>query len=978
MRKNGWSKIVILCFSWMCLLFSEPVRTNSGDEATPPEVRIKSWEHHVRLRNDSLFKNMMWRPAGPFFQGGRISCVVCPSGNSSTVYVGVGSGNVWKTTNNGITWKPIFENESTFAVGDIEVSKSNPDIVWVGSGEEYQARSGYAGTGVFKSTNAGESWKNMGLVDTQHIGRIVIDPKDPDIVYVAAIGHNYTFNEERGLFKTTDGGKTWEKVLYVSEKAGAIDVVIDPADRKILYAAFWERDRKAWNVVENGEGSGLYKTTDAGKTWKRLTKGFPVGEFVGRIGLDVSPSNPDVVYALLDSQAPLSEAPRRARGEQPDLTFSQLEKMTEKDFLGLETRRLGQFLNEIRVPRVYTAEIIKGWIRKGEIDIKELKGHLRGYRERRQRRRGPPVVGAEVYRSDDKGETWRKVNATDLTFFYNTYGYYFGDIRVSPDDEDEIYILGVRFLTSKDGGKTYREVNGKVVHFYHHEGTGIHLDHHDLWIDPSNTDRLLLANDGGLFFSYDRGTTWLHVNNLPICEFYDIALDLDTPYKIYGGTQDVASVYGPSDYDPQDDPDDPWKHIWLDPWTGGDGAYTLPDPKDFNKVIYYERGNIIEKNLIDGSRRIYARPQAEFGEPPLRWRMGRAPFLISRYNPDVLYYGANKLFKTSDRGRGWVCISPDLTTAPGPDRQGNHTYGTITSISESPLKAGLIYVGTDDGNIQVTRNDGEAWSLINTGPPHKIVSCVTTSRYEEGTVYASLSGYFQDDFEKYLYKSTDFGGTWTSIAGNLPSESINVIREDPENPNVLYIGTDLGVYVSIDRGESWHSLCRTLPTCVALDMDVHPREKELVVGTHGRSVFILDVSSIQAFTKDVQKKEAHLFESKPAVLPKVSGGRYSHAGKRQGPQARVTYYLKSPQQVEIRIVDESGKVVKELQGTGDRGFNTASWDLTRHREGEGAAEYAPQKNFVDPGMYRVEIRGGPIKLEGKIQVKRPRMSVLSY
>jgi hypothetical protein len=395
-------------------------------------------------------------------------------------------------------------------------------------------------------------------------------------------------------------------------------------------------------------------------------------------------------------------------------------------------------------------------------------------------------------------------------------------------------------------------------------------------------------------------------------------------------------------------------------------------------VIYYERGNLIEKDLDNGSMRVYARPQAEFGEPPLRWRMGRAPFLFSCYDSDVLYYGANKLFKTKDRGLSWDCISPDLTTDPGPDRQGNHTYGTITTISESPLKPGLLYAGTDDGHIQVTRNDGRTWSLINAGPLHKIVSCVTASRYEEGLVYASLSGYFHDDFEKYLYRSFDFGATWTPITGNLPSESINVIREDPENPDILFVGTDLGVYVSIDRGESWHSLCKTLPTCVALDMDVHPRERELVVGTHGRSVFILDVSSIQSFTREIQEKDAHLFETEPAVLPKVSGGRYSHAGKRRGPQARITYYLRNPERVKILIKDGSGITIKEFPGTGDRGFNTASWDLTWNTPDAGVPEYAPQKDFVEPGIYAVEIRAGTMFLTGRIRVDRAPRTGLQY
>jgi len=783
---------LLLCFFGyfllrLNLLLAYSENENSQNGPTDPVARMKSWEHHLKLKNESIFKDLKWRAVGPEFMGGRIESIACPPGYNSIIYVGVGSGNVWKTVNNGTTWEPIFENESTFTIGDIAVSQSDPNIVWVGTGEVLMARSSFAGTGVFKSTDAGKTWQNMGLNDTHHIGKVLIDPKNPDIVYVAAIGHNYTFNEERGLFKTTDGGKTWNKVLYISEKVGVVELVMDPSDNKTLYAAAWERDRKAWNNVVSGEGSGIYKTTDAGITWKRLMNGFPAGKHVGRIGLAVSASNPNVVYALLDNQAPRP---------------------------------------------------------------KEEKG----------RRRAGAIMG-EVYRSDDKGKTWRKVNEDYLD---THIGYDFCLIRVSPDNENEIYILGNYLLTSKDGGKTYRINRGKIAHLLQHDIKVLHLDHHELWIDPLNPDRLLLGNDGGFYISYDRGETWLHMNNLPIGEFYAISVDMDTPYNIYGGTQDDAALYGPSTHNLEDrlnkhGVEDPWKHIYLDRWGGGDSYFTLVDPIDPN-IIYYEHqfGRLRRKNMKGASthrqktkERGYTKdimPKEKNGEPSLRYNW-MTPFIISHHNPFILYYGANRVFKSLNRGDSWTCISPDLTTNPGPERQGNVPFGTITTISESPLQPGLIFVGTDDGNVQVTQNDGNSWTRINTGLPRKWVSRIVVSRYDKGTVYVSLTGYREDDFEKYLYMSTDFGKSWKSISGNLPSEPINVIREDPRKKDILYVGTDHGgVYTSLNKGLSWYSLCNNLPTAAVHDMVIHPRDNELVIGTHGRSIFILDVEPIQNFT----------------------------------------------------------------------------------------------------------------------------------
>ncbi|MFC1513775.1 WD40/YVTN/BNR-like repeat-containing protein [candidate division KSB1 bacterium] len=749
-----------LCLFFAVLLF--PCKfVLSQSVPTTSEERMRSWEQHVRMQNGSIFRELKWRAVGPQKQGGRIESIAIPPGNTSVIYVGPGSGNLWKTVNNGTTWEPVFEHESTFAIGSVAVSASHPDIVWVGTGEVLMARSSYAGTGVFKSTDAGKTWQNMGLQDTHHIGRVLIDPEDPDIVYTAALGHMYSFNEERGLFKTTDGGKSWSKCLYISDKVGVVDVVMDPSDRQILYAVTWERDRKAWGHVASGEGSGIYKTTDGGSTWEKLTNGLPSGEYIGRYGIAVSVSNPNVVYSLLDNRSPNPS--------------------------------------------------------------------------------GRGVAGGEVYRSDDKGNSWRKVNEGSLN---TAIGYDFCLIKISPHNENEIYVLGNYLLTSTDGGRTYERNNGTLVHILPHHSQVLHLDQHDMLIDPVNPDRLLLGNDGGFHISYDRGKTWLHLNNLPIGEFYAVSADMETPYNIYGGTQDNAALFGPSTYTLQDGLNDPWQHIYIDRWGGGDSYFTWVDPTDRNTVYYeHQFGDLRRKNLADGTTKSI-QPRAPRGEPRLRYNW-MSPFFISHYDPATLYYGANKLFKSLNRGDDWTCISPDLTTEPGPDKQGNVPFGTITSVSESQLQPGLLYVGSDDGNIQVTHDDGATWNLINSGLPAKWVSRVTASQHDLGTVYASFTGYREDDFGKYLYMSTDHGTTWRSISGNLPSESINVIREDPKNSSILYIGTDMGVYVTLDKGGSWISLCNNLPTTPVYDLVIHPRDNELVIGTHGRSVFVLEIESIQ-------------------------------------------------------------------------------------------------------------------------------------
>ena len=743
-------------------------------EATDPGTRMQAWARHQQMERESPFVDLEWRAVGPRMQGGRIESIDVAAGRPSTIYVGVGSGNLWKTSNNGTTWTPIFEKESTFTIGDVAVAPSNPDIVWVGTGEVLMARSSYAGTGVFKSTDAGETWTNMGLQDSHHIAQVVIHPQDPGTVWVAAIGHLYTENEERGVFRTTNGGDSWERVLYVDDRTGAIELVMDPSDPDTLYAAMWERSREAWGHTTNGPGSGVYKSTDGGRNWQQLGDGLasgaglPVGERIGRIGLAVARSNPNVVYALVDNYAPDPSPPA---------------------------------------------------------------ADARGGRGR------PRRIGGEVYRSDDKGNSWRKMNEEPVAS-----GYDFCLIQVSPNDENTIYLPNNRFLASKDGGRTYRQIEGTLVHLLPHGSRVLHLDQHELWIDPDDGDHMLLGNDGGIHLSYDRGASWLHLNNLPIGEFYAVAVDMDEPYNIYGGTQDDAALFGASDQVMEDDLGDRWTHVYLDRWGGGDSYFTYRDPLDPD-LIYYEHqmGDLRRKRMSTGEN-VTIQPQAAEDEEPLRnnWM---TPFFISHHNPLTLYYGANVLFKSLDRGDTWTPISADLTSRPG--QQGNVPWGTLTSVAESPLQPGLLYAGADDGHIHVTQDDGNTWTRVDEGLPARWVTRLAASQHDVTTVYVSLTGYRYDDFEKYLYVSTDSGASWESLSSNLPAEPINVIAEDPENPDILYVGTDTGVYASLDRGASWHALCANLPTTPVYDLLVHPRDGELVIGTHGRSIFVADVTAIR-------------------------------------------------------------------------------------------------------------------------------------
>jgi len=759
------------------LFFNSTVlaKTQKLIQSTDPELRLKWYAEHVAMKETSKFKDLKWRWIGPELMSGRVTDIAVPKGRKYTIYAAAASGGVWKTVNEGTTWEPIFENAASTSIGDIAVVPSNPDILWVGTGEANIFRSSMAGSGVYKSIDAGKTWQHMGLAGTHTIARIVIHPENPDIVYVAASGHEWTDNKERGVFKTTDGGKTWKKIFYINEKIGAIDLVMDPSDRNVLYASMWNRIRRRWSDPRPGPGDGIFKTTDGGKTWNHLTNGLPPSEFTGRIGISVAQTNPNIVYAFIDNH---------------------------------------------------------------EVKRKPKEGELDSY----GRKRVPVAKGAEVYRSDDKGETWTKVSPSNqmMERFSATYGWVFGQICVDPNDENIVYIMGLGIGKSTDGGKTF-----KIIRY-----RGLHADHHAMWIDPEDSNHIINGNDGGVNVSYDGGKTWINYENIGDVQFYNVTVDMAKPFNVYGSIQDNGSWKGPVTHRPGRD--NRWQ--WT-PIPGGEASYLVFDPTNPN-ILYSQSfyGRIQRSEFKDGKwKTVRITPKAGEGEPRLRGQW-LAPFMLSPHNPFILYHGMQYLFRSLDRGETWERISPDLTYN-NPDERGVLPYAipfqTITAISESPLKFGLIYVGTDDGKVHVTRDSGKRWIEILKGLPYKKhVSRVVASKYDEGTVYLSLNGKRDDDFADYLYKSTDYGKIWVDISGNIPCGPINVIREDPKNPKVLYVGTDLGVYVTVDGGATWHVLANNIPTTFVHDLVVHPRDNVLVAATHGWGMYVIDnISSIQDYGK---------------------------------------------------------------------------------------------------------------------------------
>lgn len=847
-----------------------------------------------------VFDRLEWRSIGPANMGGRTADVEGVPGNPNIVYVGTGSGGVWKTINGGVTWKPIFERQGTISVGDIALQPGNPDVVWVGTGEANPRNSVSFGDGVYKSTDGGKTWNHLGLKDTRHIARILIHPTNPDIAYVGALGHAFGPNDERGVFITTDGGKTWAKTLFIDNEHGISDLEIDQGNPNILYAAVWRFERKPWTFVSGSEKGGVYKSIDGGKTWNKLTNGLP--KLMGRIGVKAAPSNPNVVYVIAET----------------------------KD--------------------------------------------------------------GTMFRSDDKGETFRNVSKQASIV---SRGFYYTDVRVDPQNENRVYAVASTLFVSIDGGRTYRAI-----------APNIHIDYHAMWIDPQNPKRMWTGQDGGVAVSHDHGESWEYVNNMPLAQFYHVFADNRQPfYNVMGGLQDNGSWSGPSrNREPAGILNDDWRMVSF-----GDGFKTINHADNPDLYLSLSQGGSIVRTDMTTREQQAVKPYlagAGGAASNEKYRFNwNAPLIPSPHDKNTVYLAGNAVFKSTDFGKSWTRISDDLTTndpeklkdAGGPIAPENTTaeyHCTIISFDESPVKSGVLWVGSDDGNVQVTTDGGKKWENVTQNvkgiAANSPVSHVEPSRTNANTAYVSFDRHMLDDLKPYVFKTTDGGKTFTNITGNLPETAyIHVVREDPKHPNLLYAGTELGLWASYNGGNSWVELnLKNLPKVAVHDIVIHPRENDLILGTHGRSVWILDdATPIQKMNSEVLAKDAHLFEVRPALRFTTRFTRYGigdkvFAGPNPASGALVSYYLKDKPdekaKVKLEILDASGKVVREvLNPPKEKGLNRTVWNLAydgpKQRRPPLPEQtpfgFAPRGPQALPGTYTVRLSVGDKTQEQKVEVK---------
>ena len=847
---------------------------------------------------EGFINQLEWRNIGPANMGGRINDFAVVESNPNIVFIATASAGVWRTTNNGVTWESVFDDQPVSSIGDIAVAPSDPSIVWVGSGESNNRQSSSWGNGVYKSTDGGDSWTHVGLDDTLHIGRLLIHPTDPEVVYVAATGHLWGPNPERGVYKTNDGGLTWTNTLFIDEDTGITDLAMDPVSPGTLYAAAYQRRRTAFGFNGGGLGSGIYKTTDGGSTWLRLTNDLPEG-VTGRIGLDIYRADPRIVYAIVQ--------------------------------------------------------------------------HTDG----------------GVFRSEDRGQSWTRMSDT------NPRPMYYSQIRIDPSNDQRIWAAGARMAYSQDGGKTF--VNDWIQ--------TIHGDFHALWINPADSDHMMTGSDGGMHYSYDRGRTWDFVNTMALGQFYEIGYDMEMPYNVYGGLQDNGSWGGPVRTLYQ-------RGITNEDWFrvgGGDGFYTQVDPND-TATLYLEsqNGNVSRLNLETTERKaIRPEPDDESERYRFDWN---SPILISPHNSQTIYYGGNRLFKSTDRGDTWS-RTDDLTKSQDRDEMpimgvevtdetlsrhdGISSFGQIISISESPRLEGLLYVGMDDGNLQVSQDGAASWQevsgVIPDLPEGTYVSRVQASSHTDARVYATMDGHRNDDYSVYVYASEDYGDSWESIASNLPDgHTMNVIREHPRNENLLVLGGEFGAYITINRGAEWHQIKGAVPTVPVDDIAIHPRDNDLILGTHGRSIWVLDdMTPLEQLTEDVLASGLHSFDVRDAVAYRLSNHKGNTGHKMfiapNPPEgALIHYYLNDDitdeDTVEITIHGDADETIRTLHGSGATGLNRVNWDL-RHEPplpptGQGGFGGPPAGPRALPGTYSVRITAGDSQSTTTVTVfDDPRINV---
>lgn len=897
------------------LLFSFLILTSYAQQpATSAQLVTQGIQKKEELSEQSLVKNLPFKNIGPTIMSGRVVGFAVNPENPTEFYVGYASGGVWHTVNNGTTFTPVLDSSPTQNVGSLEMDWKTKTL-WVGTGEVNASRSSYAGIGLLKSTNNGESWENMGLVDSHHISCILINPNNSNELVVGVIGHLYSNNEQRGVYKTMDGGKTWNKTLFINNETGVIEVAVDPNNFNTMYAAAWDKDRKAWNFEGNGMGSGIYKSSDAGNTWTKVSNsgsGFPTGEGVGRIGIAVFDEN--TVYAIHDNQARRESDKSDSSGD--GLTKDEFKTMSTSQLLNLDDKKLNQFLRTNGFQEKYKAENVKNMVRSGAVKPIDLAKYLE---DANSMLFDTPVIGAEVYKSTDGGKTWNKTHEGYLDDIYYSYGYYFGKVHVSPQNRDHIYIYGVPILKSKDGGKTYTSIDAENVH----------ADHHALWINPKMPNHLINGNDGGVNISYDDGESWIKNNAPSVGQFYSVNIDHEEPYNVYGGLQDNGVWVGAHTYEE----DKGWMQNGKYPYEfimGGDGMQVQIDKRNSN-IVYtgFQFGNYFRLDREKDDQK-YIQPKHELGESPYRFNW-QTPILLSEHNQDILYLGGNKLMRSMDQGDNWEAISGDLTHGGKP---GNVAYGTLTSISESPFQFGLLYAGSDDGRLHVTKNGGGNWIDISTDFPKDLwVSRVVASNHKKERVYVTLNGYRWDDFSPYVYMSDNYGATWKLINNNLPISPVNVIREDPENEDILYLGTDNGAYVSFNKGNSWEAFSNGLPNVAVHDLVVQPEAKDIVLGTHGRSIYVANIALLQKLTEN-SLNSLIVGDLESVRHSRRWGNSFSTWRDAFVPSLDVQFYSPKSGTAVISVLTEDKTEIKQYTTEVVKGVNIFNYNLSISEKGK--------------------------------------------
>ena len=828
------------------------------------------------------FGGLEARAIGPATMSGRIAALDAVAGDRLTIFAASAGGGVWKSADGGLEFRPVFDKH-TQAIGAITVDPSNPKTIWVGTGESWLRNSVSPGDGVYRSIDNGDSWTKLGLDQTERIARIVIAPKDPATALVCATGHAFDDHPDRGVFRTRDAGKTWEKVLYVAPDVGCADLAMDPQDPGTLYAGMWQHRRLPWFFTSGGPKSGLFRSRDGGTTWERLTKGLPEGD-QGRIAIAISPAKPSTIYATVEARK------------------------------------------------------------------------------------------TALYRSDDRGDTWRHLSdSTAVT----TRPFYFSRLVADPVNAERVYKMGQGASVSDDGGKTFSGLGGGSIF-----GTGYHSDVHDIWVNPKNPEQLVVGTDGGVYMSYDRGSTFRFVGSLPVGQFYHVSYDMAWPYNVYGGLQDNSTWYGPSRRS-GGIANREWRSL-----TGGDGFWAFPDPTDAD-IVYdeFQGGNLfrVRKSTLESKD---IKPTAKAGEPRYRFNWN-TPIHLSPNEPGTIYYGAQFLFRSRDKGESWERISPDLTTND-PAKQKQHESGgltlddstaenhcTIFAIAESPKNKNVVWVGTDDGNVQMTRDGGKTWSNVVANiqglPANTWVSTIEAGRFAEATAFVTFDGHMTGDSKAYVYRTTDFGATWTALATPDMRGFAHVVKQDLVNPDLLFVGTEFGLYISLDGGKTWAQFTAGLPNVAVWDLAIHPREHDLIIATHGRSLYILDdLTPLRGLTAQALESDVAFLESRPSPMLNIVGefgfnGDGEFLGRSPSESAVIAYYLKKRHvfgDLKLEVYDAKGTLLATMPGGKRRGINRVEWPMRskapRTAPGEGIipSMYALMGLRAQAGTYTVKMIKG--------------------